>query len=117
MWKRCPPLDSARPVQAGDWGFRGRRQHLGEEPVDRPDLRTARRHLTIPHPTLCGMDYNSGWADDFAERVLRIRKECGIDGWDRGRRRAVPRSSRLQGLRNAHPVAEPAGQAVQTNSR
>lgn len=32
------------------------------------------------HPTLYCMDYNSGWADYFAERLLAIKEECGIDG-------------------------------------
>ncbi len=32
------------------------------------------------HPTLYCMDYNSGWADYFAETILGLRDECGFDG-------------------------------------
>ena len=32
------------------------------------------------HPLLYCMDYNSGWADYFAETLLGLREECGFDG-------------------------------------
>jgi len=42
--------------------------------------RNGKPTMGIEYPTLCCMDYNSGWADYFAERVLAIQEKCGIDG-------------------------------------
>ena len=52
------------------------REHPDWICIDRNSNPTA----SIPHPGLYCMDYNTGWADFFAERMLAIKEQCGIDG-------------------------------------